>query len=235
MRPEPIGGRQRVAVSDLKKCIDCGEGFPPTAQYFHKSKDGLHARCRKCRNKQERTKRKKKRNKKLDEIERGAVNLFVAAARLGGANIPHSSELLEVLMEYFGGVRGYANAFMKQYYDSPVGGAFRTKMLDSVMRLVVGNTAMGGAKKPLELMSEEELEAELRRQVLEAAMNLKKVEVVDEVPRLPMVDATGGGAGDGQVPEVPADMAPIGGVRVPDHVPHGTLRRMDPADDAAGQ
>jgi hypothetical protein len=175
-------------VSEAEKvCIACGLAWPATTAYYHKSKDGFHARCRKCRNKKIRTDRKGKRNSKLEEIEKGAVKNFVAAARVGGANIPHSSELLEVLMDYFGGVRGFANAYMKQYYDSPVGGAFRTKMLDSVMRLVVGNTAMGGAKKPLDLMSEDELEAELRRQVLEAAMTMRKVEVIDEVRNLPLV------------------------------------------------
>ena len=174
-------------MSDYKACVECGTSYPATTANFHKSKDGLHSRCRKCRNKQGRDSRQKKQNKKLAEIEKGAVDLFVASARIGGANIPHSSELTEVIMEYFGGVRGFANAFMKQFYDSPVGGAFRTKMLDTVVRLVKDNTAMGGSKKPLELMSEEELEAELRRQVLEAAMNIKKVEVVDAVPGLPLV------------------------------------------------
>jgi hypothetical protein len=88
-------------------------------------------------------------------------------------------------MEYFGGVRGFANAYLKQFYDSPVGGAFRTKMLDSILRLVVGNTAMGGAKKPLELMTEEELESELRRQVLDAARTMHAADVIDAVPALP--------------------------------------------------
>lgn len=177
-------------MSDYKACIECGTSYPATTANFHKSKDGFHAKCRKCRNKGERGARKKKRNKKLEEIEKGAVDLFTAAARIGGANIPHSSELLEVLMEYFGGVRGFANAFLKQFYDAPVGGAFRTKMLDSVVRLVTGNTAMGGAKKPLELMSEEELEAELRRQVLEAAMSMQKFPVIDSTPGLPAPQAT---------------------------------------------
>lgn len=197
-------------MSDYKACIECGTSYPATTANFHKSKDGFHAKCRKCRNKGERGARKKKRNKKLEEIEKGAVDLFTAAARIGGANIPHSSELLEVLMEYFGGVRGFANAYMKQFYDAPVGGAFRTKMLDSVVRLVVGNTAMGGAKKPLELMSEEELEAELRRQVLEAAMSLKKVEIVDEVRNLPLVQTDRGGGAVGAVPPVSAE---VGGPR----------------------
>lgn len=174
-------------MSELKTCIECGVSYPATDAYFHKSKDGFHARCRKCRNKKERKSRKQKRNKKLDEIERGGVDLFIASARIGGANIPHSSELLETLMEYFGGVRGFANAYMKQFYDSPVGGAFRTKMLDGVMRLVQNNTAMGGAKKPFDLMTDEELEAEIRRQVLEAALTVRLQEKKDEVPRLPVV------------------------------------------------
>ena len=200
-------------MSDYKACIECGTSYPATAANFHKSKDGFHAKCRKCRNKGERGARKKKRNKKLDEIEKGAVDLFVASARIGGANIPHSSELTEVIMEYFGGVRGFANAFMKQYFDSPVGGAFRTKMLDSVVRLVKDNTAMGGSKKPLELMSEEELEAELRRQVLEAAMSLKKVEVVDEVRNLPLVQADPHAVG--AVPPVSTELGGSGDMRVP--------------------
>lgn len=202
-----------------KTCIGCEKVLPATSKFFHRTKDGLNARCRKCRNKLERDKRKTKRNKKLDEIEKGAVKLFVNAARLGGANIPHSSELLEVLMEYFGGVRGYANAFMKQLYDAPAGGAFRTKMLDSVMRLVVGNTAMGGAKKPLELMSEEELEAELRRQVLEAALTIKKIEVVDEaLPNLPVVSAgptAGREESVGPVPPLSSQVGEPGHMRLP--------------------
>ena len=178
-------------MSEYKTCISCGVSYPQTSANFHKAKDGFHARCRKCRNKKIRGDRKTKRNRKLEEIEKGAVDLFVASARIGGASIPHSSELLEVLMDYFGGVRGFANAYMKQFYDAPVGGAFRTKMLDSVVRLVVGNTAMGGAKKPLELMTDEELEAELRRQVMEAAVNMQRV-VDGKVQGLPLVEPTAG-------------------------------------------
>jgi len=168
---------------EKRGCIDCGKMLPATTDHFHRSKDGLHPRCKNCRNKKIRKARKGRTTKKLEEIERGALEIFISASRVGGANIPHSSELLEVLMEYFGGVRGFSNAYMKQYYDSTPGGAFRTKMLEGVMRLVVNNTAMGGAKKPLELMTEEELEGELRRQVLEAAATVTNVTVVDS-PRI---------------------------------------------------
>jgi hypothetical protein len=156
-----------------KTCIQCQKSFPATEEYFHKSKDGLHGRCKKCRAKHERDRRGRKVAKKLEGLERGAVDLFLASAKLGGANVPHSSELLEVVMEYFGGVRGFANAFMKQFYDSPAGGAFRTKQIETVVRLVSQNTAMGGAKKPLELWTEEELEGELRQRLIETAITLQ--------------------------------------------------------------
>jgi hypothetical protein len=89
-------------------------------------------------------------------------------------------------MEYFGGVRGFANVYLKQFFDAPSGGAFRTKMLETIVRLTSANTALGGAKKPLEFMTDEELEAELRRKVLEAAMSLRGGSFVDAAHTLPV-------------------------------------------------
>lgn len=180
-------------MAEYRACVKCGVTYALTPEYFHKSKDGFHARCRKCRNKQVKADRLTKSQKKLVEIEKGAVDLFIAASRVGGTNIPHSSELLECMMKYFGGVEGFSRAFMKQFFDSPAGGAFRTKQLDSLLRLIVNNTAMGGAKKPLELMTEEELEAQYRRDLLEAAMNMKvdgkqvRLEKKDGVQEVPVV------------------------------------------------
>jgi len=162
---------------ERKACVACGLVLELCEKNFHKSKDGFHSRCKRCRNKNERNARKKLANGKMDEIEKGAINTFIAAARVGGANIPHSSELLECLMTYFGGVLGFSNAFMKQYFDAPAGGAFRTKMLDVIVRLTSTNTAMGGAKKPLTHWSEDELEDELRERLMEAAITIRATPV----------------------------------------------------------
>lgn len=227
-------------MSDYKACIECGTSYPATKAHFHKSKDGFHARCRKCRNKVERQKRQKKQNSKLAEIERGAVDLFIASSRIGGANIPHSSELLEVLMTYFGGVSGFANAYLKQFYDAPVGGAFRTKMLDGVMRLITQNTAMGGAKKPLDLMTEEELEAQYRRDVLAAALSMKVngnpvgIESHAELQQLPVVE--GGKAKDvGGMHAVPAAGSNPQGSGVPADTQQHGVRGMASDEHASGQ
>lgn len=195
-------------MPDLKACIQCGKSYALTGAHWHKSKDGFHARCRHCRNTHEKKLRLKKTNSKLVEIEKGAVDLFIASARIGGANIPHSSELLECMMTYFGGVAGFSRAFMKQFYDAPAGGAFRTKQLDSIMRLIVNNTALGGAKKPLDLMTENELEAEARRQIIEAAMAMTvngkpvRLESKHGVPGVPVVEEDVRSVGG--VPPLPA-------------------------------
>jgi hypothetical protein len=186
-------------MSNERTCIQCKKKLPENTDNFHRSKDGFHARCKVCRRKHERERREKRRNHKLTEIEKGAIDLFVTSARIGGANIPHSSELLEVMMEYFGGVRGFANAYMKQFYDAPTGGAFRTKMLDTVVRLVSANTAMGGAKKPLTLWSEDELEEELQQRLMEAAFTINAT----DVRKLPALAK--GIPGPGGVPQVSAD------------------------------
>ncbi|NDE18490.1 hypothetical protein EBZ80_26650 [bacterium] len=159
-----------------KTCIECKQELPETS--FHRSADGrMHPKCKTCRSSYERKRRKKKKDSRLDAIEQDAVDVFCKAARLGGSTIPHSAELIEVLLEYFGGVRGFGNVFMKQYYDSPPGGAHRTKMLETLVRLVNANTAMGGAKKPLSVWTEDELEEELRQRLMETAITLKALPV----------------------------------------------------------
>jgi len=169
-------------METVRKCIQCNKELPLTEEHWHKTRDGYHARCKECRNTYEKNAKKARDQKKLAELEKDAIDLFVAQARIGGANIPHSSEMLEVLMGYFGGVAGFANVYMKQYFDAPPGGAFRTKMLDTIVRLTASNTAMGGAKKPLTLWSDEELDSELTKRLTEAAtiLNLSP----EEQPRL---------------------------------------------------
>lgn len=208
----------------LKQCVDCGRNWPATTAHFHKSKDGFHSRCRTCRNKKAKNDRNRDANAKLEAMEKRAVRAFARAADTGGANIPHSSELLETIMGYFGGANGFASTLVKQYYDSPVGGAFRTKILDSILKLTTTNTALGGSKKPLDLMTEEELEADLRAQVLRAAGDYARVKVIDEVRALPVVEPDSSAVGG--VQEVPSDLGEERGSEIPEDARDERLRGM---------
>jgi hypothetical protein len=152
-----------------RPCIDCGETLPHTDDHFKRKKNGLlDTRCLQCRRQAMLGKRKKDRAAALQDIEKGAVSEFTKSAIRGGQTIPHSCEVLERLMEYFGGTSGFTALLVKQYFDSPPGGSARTKILESILRLVTKNTEAGGAKKPLGQWSDEELESELdtRLQVL---------------------------------------------------------------------
>ena len=167
-------------MSTVKTCTSCNKELPLHA--FHVAADGRrHSKCKACRAEGERKRRKKKKDERLDRIEADAVDAFCQVARMGGSNVPHSAELVETILEYMGGVHGFSNLFMKQYYDSPPGGAHRTRMLETMVRLVTNNTAMGGAKKPLSHWSEDELEDELRQRLMETAITIRALPAAPEV------------------------------------------------------
>jgi hypothetical protein len=164
-----------------KICIDCGKTLPLSTDHWHKAKDGSwEPRCKPCRSeyrKKHRRLRKrtmrKRREKALGRIEQEGVDMFAELSRTGGPLIPHSAEVLERLMEYFGGTSGFTAMVVKQYYDSVPGGSHRNKILEMVLRLVNVNVQQGGAKKPLNLWSEDELEQELDKRFKEVVIEYR--------------------------------------------------------------
>ena len=123
-------------------------------------------------------KKEQKRQEALQEIEKAGVDVFLSSAARGGANVPHTAEVVERVMSYFGGVAGFSSVMVKQYWDSDPGGSQRNKLLETLCRLISKNVESGGAKKPLQLWSEEELEAELNKRLTEAVAEFKGV-IVD--------------------------------------------------------
>jgi hypothetical protein len=165
-------------------CIHCGTIFPPDREHFHwHKKDGLTSVCLSCHKAQRRHQKKReqaKRSAGLKKIEASAVDLYSKLAQAGGSNIPHSAELVEKLCEYFGGVSGFAAIVVKQYYDAKPGTSTRNKVLETICRLIQTNVDSGGAKKPLTLWSEEELEAELQERFRVAVLSQRML--IDATP-----------------------------------------------------
>ena len=151
-----------------RTCLDCGETFPLDKKHFrYRVRDGkgkFSNDCRLCISKQKREaadKKKAQQQSDMEQIEAAGVDLFLKSIAKGGSNIPHSAEVIEKVFEYFGGVGGFSAIMVKQYWDSPPGGSARNRLLETLCRLVSKNVEQGGAKKPLTLWSEEELEKEL--------------------------------------------------------------------------
>lgn len=214
-----------------KTCVDCGKNLPLTKNHFRTKKDGSwDSRCLLCRARVNKGKKLKQRQKDLQKIEDGALSEFTKAASRGGQNIPHSCELLERLMEYFGGVGGFSALLVKQYFDSPAGGPARTKMLEALVRLVTKNTEAGGAKKPLGQWTDEELESELdgRLKVLATQLQGRIINgTFAQIPEGPAAAAVG--IEDRRVPSRPAQRNPSRARRKKDR---GT--EAVPADSEAG-
>lgn len=140
-------------------CNECGKSYPWTKVFFPAKKGhttALQLVCRRC-------KKQKKVRLKLQNMEAKAIDAFVVKSTKGGSNnnIPHSAEMLEAYLKYFGGLDGLASACVKQFYDTPPGSRGRQSILEMITKLAVSNTQAGGAKKPVNLYSEEELLDEL--------------------------------------------------------------------------
>lgn len=163
-----------------RTCTICGNKYPLTKEFFRwRERDGKSFFTPECRNcitaqKKETSERiKKRRRDGLRKIEAAGVDLYVQSAQAGGSNIPHSAEVIERVFQYFGGVGGFSAMLVKQYYDSPPGSSARNRLLETLCRLVSKNVEQGGAKKPLTLWSEEELELELNDRFQQAVAAFK--------------------------------------------------------------
>jgi hypothetical protein len=157
-------------MGQMKICEDCGgerEDTPINFPVFRKRR----LKCLSCVVKRRRMvteRRKERRAREMQRLEDDAVDTMLAGAARGGSDIPHSAELLEQVMHCFGGVNGFSNLLMKNYFDCAPGGPQRTKILELITKLVTTNASQGGSKKPLMMWSEDELNAELDARLQQA-------------------------------------------------------------------
>ena len=187
-----------------RTCAICGKEKPLTREHYRwRVQDGhgyFTGECLACISKAKKTARlkaKAKRKSALDKIEAAGVDIFTAASIQGGSNIPHTAELVERVFQYFGGVGGFGAVLVKQYWDSPPGGTARNRLLETMCRLVTKNVESGGAKKPLQLWSDDELEAELQQRLVEAVSAFKGITIdatQEEARRIEAKEAPQGAA-----------------------------------------
>ena len=157
-----------------KVCSECGDTRPDDAINFplYRKACAICLACVAKKRKMAALRKEEYRSRKMGKIEGQAVDTLLANARQGGATVPHSAELLEQLMTYWGGVGGFSAMLLKQYMDSKPGSATRTKLLEMIIRLTTVNAEQGGSKRPLTFWSEDELNEEIEGRLMEAARGL---------------------------------------------------------------
>ena len=169
---------------DTRTCTICGrEKFLSRENYRWRVQDGhgyFTGECLECiakAKKVARARAKAKRKAALDKVEAAGVDVFTNVIANGGSNIPHTAELVERVFQYFGGVGGFSAVLVKQYWDAQPGGSARNRLIETMCRLVTKNVDSGGAKKPLQLWSEDELEKELEQRMAEAVATFQGITI----------------------------------------------------------
>jgi len=115
-------------------CSICGKTYPLDRKHFRwresNGKGRYTAECRSCTAAEKKKAKKKARARRqsaLKQIEVAGAEVFLQTVARGGSNIPHSAEVIERVMQYFGGVAGVSAMVVKQYYDAPPGGSTRSR------------------------------------------------------------------------------------------------------------
>lgn len=217
---------------EKRTCSICGRDKPLDNSNFRwRVQDGkgyYTAECRVCiahAKDVSRAKKAEKRTKALQKIEEVGVDAFVRTTLHGGSNIPHTAELVERVFQYFGGVGGFSAVLVKQYFDSPPGGSARSRLLETMCRLVTKNVETGGAKKPLQLWSEDELEQELEQRMAEAVATFKGVTIDAPQEEAKRIEAK----------EAPASVPPSIAAAIRDHEVSARLLKRTPKRTAGSQ
>jgi hypothetical protein len=173
----------------LKKCFGPCQirvEFDNAGEHFDldsKSKDGFKRICKACRAEQRLVKKIQARNRRLEHIDQRIVGLL-NQAKPGGSSIPHIAEVFSEITALMGGTKGLAMAVVQTYVQAPAGSPTRQKMLAHILQVAKNTTESGAAKVPLELLDEDELQAEIIRRD-----KLRNVAPVPLIAAFPVIDA----------------------------------------------
>lgn len=155
----------QLPTSDQMLCTGCNQWLPRSPEYFDRDnarEGGLRPICKECRAKEREIRRMQKLNDQVKELDERAMSVLVSVTRTG-SDVPHVAEVFQRIVECFEGAGGLAQHFMAQYLTSVPGSSTRQKMLDLVVKLAIKTSESGAAQIPIEMLSDEDLQAQFDR------------------------------------------------------------------------
>lgn len=156
----------------LKVCNKCNTPLPMDAKHFDRnnySPDGYRNTCKACRSQERRAEREEDLDEKIARLDQATMRALDVVAT-EGAKIPHLVELFEEVVHSLGGQQGVAQHIVANLCAAPPGSTTRTKMIEMVVRMGTKVSEMGAARKPLDAMTDEELEALASEQMKRIAL-----------------------------------------------------------------
>lgn len=163
-----------LPLASSKVCACCREEYPRNDTYFTPDPsmpDGYRPKCANCRSAQSRKKHMRMVRNRVRKLDKASMAIIDAIAERGTA-VPHIAEVFQRLMDAYGGAAGLARHHMAQYLSSKPGSQIRQRMIEGIIKLSIKVTDHGGARKPVEMMDDEELEREYQQRFLQATAKL---------------------------------------------------------------
>lgn len=182
--PEP---REKAAEDFAKKqqCAreygGCEKWYPLTEEFWHRDGENFRRVCKLCRNKIEQERELQRKSEIIDNLDDKLRTLLVRSAESGGSDVPHTREMVEILLRGFGGPVGFGRHVIGEFLAAPRGGAIRQKTVSDVLRMIVKVSESGDANKRAKQMSTEELETAAAK-ILQAMYVQRRLEQESIMP-----------------------------------------------------
>lgn len=152
---------QEVVMPSMQECLECHERLPITANYFDRDRgntSGFKHTCKVCRSAKRDRAEEEEIQKRVRAFDSNAMKALEKILEGEGSAVPHIAELLQRMMQVFGGASGFARHTMNQFLSAAPGSSQRTKMLQIISAMTTKVSELGAAKVPRELMTDEDLE-----------------------------------------------------------------------------
>ena len=174
----------KVHIPGYKDCTaavhEGPRSLPATSEFFFRKKtspDGFSPVCKVCHVKQA-TAGKAKALKIKTKLGREA--LIKLSEKDRKVDVPHLTRLVEQMTSDVGGIERASADFWEDVRMATPGSPHRLKAFATYFQLIVKNTEMGHADKPVELMTDEELAKLLDEKVPELAKSLIRTQELME-------------------------------------------------------
>lgn len=141
--------------------------------------------CRFCRDIQTKETRKyvRRHSQRVDEMMLTLCESLAEEPMTDFEDLPNIGTLTQAVLRPFGGAQGIALQMAGTFLSSPPGSAVRQKMLSLLVKMDAEASKQGYAKKPMEMLSDEDLERfieEKERRLLRVADGEHEEEIPEE-------------------------------------------------------
>jgi hypothetical protein len=184
MREPSLRTLTKRTPEGMKVCGHCCLEKPANDDHFdvdQSKPDGFRNWCKECRKKKQDMKRLKNAADVIETLDKELLR-NLTKSKNGGSNVPHIAQLCEAIVHILGGHQGVAQHWASNMIAAKPGSQTRERMLTGLIKQLAVLSDSNKVSMPAELMSDEDLEAEIARRERPTVLNSTAEEITDDEP-----------------------------------------------------